>query len=166
MSRLPLFPCLCLLLSLSAPAQAQTVQPPAIAARSWLLMDVSSGQPLAARNAGERIEPASLTKLMTAYVAFAALRQKTVSLNQAVPVSVRAWKAGGSRMFIQPNKRVTIEELLHGVIVDSGNDACIALAEAVAGSEESFVVLMNREAQRLGMSSTSFANSSGLPDPK
>lgn len=166
MFRLPLFPLVCLLLSLSAGAAAQVLPPPAIAARSWLLMDVSGGQPLAGRNAGERIEPASLTKLMTAYVAFAAIRQKTVSLNQTVPVSVRAWRAGGSRMFIQPNKPVTVEELLHGVIVDSGNDASIALAESVAGSEEAFVQLMNREAQRLGMSDSSFANASGLPDPR
>jgi serine-type D-Ala-D-Ala carboxypeptidase (penicillin-binding protein 5/6) len=166
MSRLDLVRFLCLLLSLSGGAAAQTLQPPPIAARSWLLMDVSSGQPIAGHNADERIEPASLTKLMTAYVAFAAIRQKTVALDQKVPVSVRAWRAGGSRMFIQPNKPVTVEELLHGVIVDSGNDACIALAEAIAGSEEMFVQLMNREAQRLGMSHTSFVNASGLPDPK
>jgi serine-type D-Ala-D-Ala carboxypeptidase (penicillin-binding protein 5/6) len=166
MSRLDLVRFLCLLLSFSGGAAAQTLQPPPIAARSWLLMDVSSGQPIAGHNADERIEPASLTKLMTAYVAFAAIRQKTVALDQKVPVSVRAWRAGGSRMFIQPNKPVTVEELLHGVIVDSGNDACIALAEAVAGSEEMFVQLMNREAQRLGMSHTSFVNASGLPDPK
>jgi serine-type D-Ala-D-Ala carboxypeptidase (penicillin-binding protein 5/6) len=166
MSRLPLFALFSLLFSLSGAAAAQTLQPPPIAARSWLLMDVSSGQPIAGRNADERMEPASLTKLMTAYVAFSALRQKTVALNQSVPVSVRAWRAGGSRMFIQPNKPVTIDELLHGVIVDSGNDACIALAEAVAGSEEMFVLLMNREAQRLGMKNTSFVNASGLPDPR
>jgi D-alanyl-D-alanine carboxypeptidase (penicillin-binding protein 5/6) len=166
MSRLNLVCFLCLLLSFSGGATAQTLQPPPIAARSWLLMDVSSGQPIAGHNADERIEPASLTKLMTAYVAFAAIRQKTVALDQRVPVSVRAWRAGGSRMFIQPNKPVTVEELLHGVIVDSGNDACIALAEAIAGSEEMFVQLMNREAQRLGMSHTSFVNASGLPDPK
>jgi serine-type D-Ala-D-Ala carboxypeptidase (penicillin-binding protein 5/6) len=166
MSRFPLFLLLCLFLSPSGVAGAETLQPPPIAARNWLLMDVSSGQPIAGHNADERIEPASLTKLMTAYVAFAALRQKTVALDQKVPVSVRAWRAGGSRMFIQPNKPVTVDELLHGVIVDSGNDACIALAEAIAGSEEMFVQLMNREAQRLGMNNTSFANSSGLPDPK
>lgn len=166
MSRSLLVPLFSLLFSLSCGAAAQAPQPPTVAARSWLLMDVSSGQPIAARNADERIEPASLTKLMTAYVAFGALRQKTVTLNQTVPVSVRAWRAGGSRMFIQPNKPVTVEELLHGVIVDSGNDACIALAEAIAGSEETFVQLMNREAQRLGMSNTSFANASGLPHPQ
>lgn len=156
----------CLLVSLCGAAGAQSPQPPAIAARSWLLVDVASGQPIAGRNAGERMEPASLTKLMTAYVAFSALRQKQVALGQSVPVSVRAWRSGGSRMFIQPNKKVTVEELLHGMIVDSGNDACIALAEAIAGSEEAFVVMMNREAQRLGMSDTSFTNASGLPDAK
>jgi D-alanyl-D-alanine carboxypeptidase (penicillin-binding protein 5/6) len=142
------------------------LQPPPIAARSWLLMDVSSGQSIASRNSDERIEPASLTKLMTAYLAFTALRQKTVFLAQTVSVSARAWRAGGSRMFIQPNKPVTVEELLHGMIVQSGNDACIALAEAIAGAEEVFVQMMNREAQRLGMKNTNFTNASGLPNPK
>jgi len=166
MPRRPLLAFFFLLSSLSSAAAALTQQPPTIAARALLLMDVSSGQPLAGHNADERIEPASLTKLMTAYVAFSALWQKTVSLTQTVPVSVRAWHAGGSRMFIQPNKPVTVEQLLHGVIVDSGNDACIALAEAIAGSEAAFVQVMNRKAQRLGMANTSFANASGLPDPK
>ncbi len=155
-----------LLVFLCGAAGAQSPDPPAIAARSWLLVDVASGQPIAGRNADERMEPASLTKLMTAYVAFSALRHKQVALEQAVPVSVRAWRSGGSRMFIQPNKKVTVEELLHGMIVDSGNDACIALAEAIAGSEEAFVQMMNREAQRLGMANTRFTNASGLPDPK
>jgi serine-type D-Ala-D-Ala carboxypeptidase (penicillin-binding protein 5/6) len=166
MPRAPLLAFFSALVALCGAAAADTLPAPAIAARSWLLMDVSSGQPIASRNADERIEPASLTKLMTAYVAFSALRQKAMALTQTVPVSVRAWRAGGSRMFIQPSKPVTVEELLYGVIVDSGNDACIALAEAVAGSEEAFVQLMNREAQRLDMSNTSFTNASGLPDPK
>jgi serine-type D-Ala-D-Ala carboxypeptidase (penicillin-binding protein 5/6) len=166
MSRSPVFPLFCLLVCLCGTAAAQSPQPPAIAARSWLLMDVSSGQPLAGRNADERMEPASLTKLMTAYVAFSAVRQKTVALDQAVPVSVRAWRVGGSRMFIQPNKKVTVEELLYGMIVDSGNDACIALAEAISGSEDAFVQVMNREAQRLGMNNTNFTNASGLPHEK
>jgi D-alanyl-D-alanine carboxypeptidase (penicillin-binding protein 5/6) len=137
---------------------------PSVAARAWLLMDVSSGQALASSNATERVEPASLTKLMTAYLVFVALKDKRLALEQTVPVSERAWKAGGSRMFIQPRLPVTVAELIQGMIVQSGNDACMALAEAVAGSEESFVELMNREARRLGMTGTRFANSSGLPD--
>jgi D-alanyl-D-alanine carboxypeptidase (penicillin-binding protein 5/6) len=112
------------------------------------------------------VEPASLTKLMTAYLAFAALKQKTLSLDQVVPVSERAAKAPGSRMFIERQKPVRVEELLHGMITQSGNDACIALAEAVAGSEQAFAQLMNREAQRLGMKETNFVNATGLPDPK
>jgi serine-type D-Ala-D-Ala carboxypeptidase (penicillin-binding protein 5/6) len=154
---------LCAFVSLSALAD---VPKPSVAARAWLLMDVSSGQTLDGLNVDERMEPASLTKLMTAYVVFSALQEKRITLEQVVPVSERAWRAGGSRMFIEPGKPVTVGELLHGMIVQSGNDACIALAEAVAGSEENFVALMNREAKRLGMSGTNFMNSSGLPNPK
>ena len=155
-----------LLLFLSLPAAAEAPQPPSVAARAWLLMDATSGQLLASQNPGERVEPASLAKLMTAYLAFAALKTKSLAPAQTIPVSERAWRAGGSRMFIQPNRQVTVEELLQGMIVQSGNDACIALAEAIAGSEEAFAQMMNREAQRLGMKDTSFTNSSGLPDPK
>ena len=115
---------------------------------------------------GERFEPASLTKLMTAYLVFAALRDKKLSLESRVNVSERAWKAPGSRMFIDPRRPVTVEELIRGVVVQSGNDACIALAEAVAGAEEAFVQLMNREAGRLGMKDTRYMNASGLPDPQ
>jgi D-alanyl-D-alanine carboxypeptidase (penicillin-binding protein 5/6) len=139
---------------------------PPVAARAWLLMDTQSGQIVQSQAADERVEPASLTKLMTAYVVFAAIKEKRISLTQTVPVSERAWKAGGSRMFIEPRKPVTVEELIHGMIIQSGNDACIALAELVAGSEELFAQLMNKEAQRLGMKNTSFMNSTGLPDPK
>ena len=149
------------------PAQAQSgPQAPALAARSWLLLDFSSGQELAGVNTSERIEPASLTKLMTAYLSFAALKQGTLKLDQVVPVSERAWKAQGSRMFIDPKHPVKVEELLRGMIVQSGNDACVALAEAVAGSEEAFVQMMNHEAQRLGLQNTQFRNSTGLPDPQ
>ncbi|MCX7169602.1 MAG: D-alanyl-D-alanine carboxypeptidase [Proteobacteria bacterium] len=159
--------CLLLMLLSMLPAQAQPVlQPPAMAARSWLLLDFSSGQQLAGINSVERVEPASLTKLMTAYLSFAALRQGSLKLEQVVPVSERAWKAQGSRMFIEPKHPVKVEELLRGMIVQSGNDACIALAEAIAGSEEAFVQLMNREAQRLGLLHTQFRNSTGLPDPQ
>lgn len=112
-----------------------------------------------------RVEPASLTKVMTAYLTFKALQNNHLKPDQQVPVSTYAWKAEGSRMFIEPNRPVTVEELLHGVIVQSGNDASIALAEAIAGSEEVFAQLMNQEAKRLGMHNTNFKNSTGLPDP-
>lgn len=154
-----------LALGLSCGALASVPPAPQVAARAWLLFDASSGQPIASRNADERVEPASLTKLMTAYLVFGALKNKTLTLSQTVPVSERAWHAVGSRMFIEPGRAVTVEELLHGLIVESGNDACIALAETVAGSESAFVQAMNREAQRLGMKNTHFANSSGLPNP-
>src|SRR2546428_954723 len=155
----------CLSLLLSCVALAAAPQPPAVDARSWLLMDATSGQSIASRNPKERIEPASLTKLMTAYLAFAALKGRSLALGQTIRVSERAWHAGGSRMFIEPRKPVTVEELLRGMIIQSGNDACIALAEAVAGSEPAFVERMNREAGRLGMTDTNFTNSSGLPGP-
>jgi serine-type D-Ala-D-Ala carboxypeptidase (penicillin-binding protein 5/6) len=160
---------LLLLLSLLAvgAGQAQTGVPaPSIAARAWLLLDFGSSQVLANANADERVEPASLTKLMTAYLSFAALRQGALKPDQIVNVSERAWKTAGSRMFIEPGKPVTVNELLHGMIVQSGNDACIALAEAIAGTEEAFAVRMNREALRLGMTNTHYVNSTGLPDPQ
>lgn len=157
---------LVLLLLLPALAFADAPPPPAVAAKAWLLYDFTSAQEITSANERERIEPASLTKLMTAYLAFSALKQKTLTLDQVVPVSERAWKQPGSRMFIEPGKPVKVEELLHGMITQSGNDACIALAEAIAGSEEVFVQMMNREAQRLGMKDTHFVNATGLPDPK
>ena len=155
---------LVLLFLLPALAYADTPPPPHIAAKAWLLYDLTSAQPILSQNQHEKVEPASLTKLMTAYLAFSALKQKTLALDQAVPVSERAWKAPGSRMFIEPRKPVKVEELLHGMITQSGNDACIALAEAIAGSEDAFVQMMNREAQRLGMKETNFVNATGLPD--
>ena len=164
-------PLLCLFsLVLAAASFAQSpsplVPPPAIAARSFLLLDYHSRQTLAAQNASERVEPASLTKLMTAYLTFAALKQKRIEPAQTVPVSERAWKAEGSRMFIEPRKAVTVEELMRGMIVQSGNDACLALAELVGGSEEAFAKMMNEQAQRLGMKNTNFMNSTGLPNPQ
>ena len=151
-----------LLLLLPALACAQHVPTlPPIAAKAYVLADYNSGQLLVSHNPQQRVEPASLTKLMTAYVVFAALKQKTLKADQTVPVSARAWKSEGSRMFIEPNKPVTVDELLKGMIVQSGNDACVALAEAVAGSEEVFAQMMNREAQRLGMKNTNFVNSTG-----
>ena len=149
-----------------SPLAIAQVPAPVLAARAWLLVDVAMGQTLASQNAEERVEPASLTKLMTAYIVFASLREKRLSLEQIVPVSERAWRAGGSRMFIDIKKPVTVGELIQGMIVQSGNDACIALAEVIAGSEDAFVQIMNREAKRLGMNQTQFTNSSGLPDPK
>jgi D-alanyl-D-alanine carboxypeptidase (penicillin-binding protein 5/6) len=134
--------------------------------KSWLLADLSSGQILAAEKADERFEPASLTKLMTAYLVFAALRDKKLSLDARVNVSERAWKTAGARMYLEPRRPVSVDELIRGMVVQSGNDACIALAEAVAGSEEAFVRMMNREAERLGMKGTRFMNASGLPDPQ
>ena len=147
-------------------AATMTPPPPEVAARSYFLKDFYSNQTLAARAADDRVEPASLTKLMTAYLTFKAIKQGTIKIDQVIPVSEKAWKAEGSRMFIEPNKPVSVDELIRGVIVQSGNDACVALAETIAGSEEAFAALMNREAQRLGMTNTHFTNSTGLPDPQ
>jgi D-alanyl-D-alanine carboxypeptidase (penicillin-binding protein 5/6) len=142
------------------------VPPPAVAAKAYVLVDVLSGQTLVAQNADEPREPASLTKLMTAYIVFGALRDKQLVPSQMVTVSEKAWRAEGSRMFIDPQKAVSVDELLRGEIVQSGNDAAIALAEAVAGSEEAFVARMNGEATRLGMTHTNFVNVTGLPAPQ
>ena len=136
---------------------------PAIAAKSYLLVDYNSGQQIVAQDPQRRVDPASLTKLMTAYVTFKALKEKRIRPGQVVPVSEQAWRAEGSRMFIEPRKAVTVDELIHGMIVQSGNDACIALADAIAGSEDAFVALMNREAQRLGLKNTRYVNTTGLP---
>ncbi|MBE0612466.1 MAG: D-alanyl-D-alanine carboxypeptidase [Burkholderiales bacterium] len=157
---------LAFLILLSAPVFADAPPAPTLAAKAWLLYDFTSSQTIVSANQHDRVEPASLTKLMTAYLAFSALKQKKLTLDQVVPVSERAWKAPGSRMFIEPKKPVTVEELLHGMITQSGNDACIALAEAIGGSEDAFAQMMNREAQRLGMKDTNYTNASGLPDPK
>ena len=153
-------------LGIAATAFAQSPPAPAVAARAFLLLDYHSQQTLAGSNAGERVEPASLTKLMTAYLVFSALKHKQIQATQSVPVSERAWKADGSRMFIEPKKPVTVEELMRGMIVQSGNDACIALAELISGSESAFAQAMNTHAQRLGMKNSHFKNSTGLPDPQ
>jgi len=152
--------------ALAAPADLPMAPPPQLAAKAWLLLDMQSGQSLVEHNADRRIEPASLTKLMSAYLTFSALRQGRIKLTDTVPVSEKAWQAEGSRMFIEPNKPVIVADLLRGMIVQSGNDATIALAEAVGGSESGFVSMMNKEAQRLGMSNTHFVNATGLPDPQ
>ena len=145
-------------LVLSLSVGAQTAQPPEIAARSYLLMDVTTGQVLAEKDADASVEPASLTKLMTAYLVFDALRSKKIALAQTLPVSVRAWKMEGSRMFIDPKMQVPVEDLIKGMIVQSGNDATVALAEGVGGTVEQFVKLMNDQAKALGMKSTGYSN--------
>jgi D-alanyl-D-alanine carboxypeptidase (penicillin-binding protein 5/6) len=151
----------------SVAVHAQLLPPtPAVAARAWLLLDHGTGQELMSQNPDERVEPASLTKLMTAYLSFAAVKQGTLALEQSLPVSEKAWKAQGSKMFIAPDKPVIVDDLLKGMIVQSGNDACIALAEAIAGSEQSFVQAMNHQAQQLGLRNTQFRNATGLPDPQ
>lgn len=149
-----------------APSPATSGPTPQLAAKSYVLYDYQSGSVLVSQNPNDRVEPASLTKLMTAYIAFEALRNKKLDLNQALPVSQRAWKAEGSRMFVDPKKPATVDELLHGMIIQSGNDASIAVAEGVAGSEEAFADMMNREAQRLGMKNSHFVNATGLPNPE
>ena len=154
------------------PAAAQVtvsladVPAPPIAARAYVLFDASSGQTLAQQAATDRFEPASLTKLMTAYLVFQALKDKKITLTQTLPISERAWKAEGSRMFIDPKQTPAVEPLIRGMIVQSGNDASIALAEAIAGSEELFAQLMTRQAQKLGMKNTRFVNATGLPHPQ
>jgi D-alanyl-D-alanine carboxypeptidase (penicillin-binding protein 5/6) len=147
-------------------ADSQLLPPPPapdVAARAFVLLDYQSGQVLQAQKPDERVEPASLTKLMTAYVTFTALKQGRLKLDQTLPVSEKAWRTEGSRMFIKLNTQVAVADLMKGMIVQSGNDACITLAEGIAGSEDAFVVVMNREAQRLGMSNTHFMNATGLP---
>ena len=157
---------LLLSIALAVPAFAQQLPvPPALAAKSWLLLDLGSNQVLSTEKPDDRLEPASLTKLMTAYLTFAAIHKKTLALEQPLPVSEKAWRTGGSKMFIRVDTQVPVEDLIKGMIVQSGNDACVTLAEGIAGSEENFAQMMNREAQRLGMKNSHFTNSTGLPDP-
>jgi len=148
------------------PAVVAGVTAPTVAAAAYVLTDVTTSQTLASAAADERREPASLTKLMTAYLVFGALHAKTIVPSQMVNVSQRAWRAEGSRTFIEPRKAVTVDELLRGMIVQSGNDASIALAELVSGSEEAFAVRMNAEAARLGLTNTRFTNATGLAHPQ
>jgi D-alanyl-D-alanine carboxypeptidase (penicillin-binding protein 5/6) len=163
-----LFSLLFLLICLGAVpvARAQQIPAPTLAAKSWVLVEFGSGQLLTAYAQDEKLEPASLTKLMTAYLTFSALRQKTLALDNTVLVSEKAWRMGGSRMFIRVGEQVRVEDLIKGMIVQSGNDASVALAEAIAGDEDAFALMMNREAARLGMKSTRFRNATGLPDPE
>ena len=143
---------------------AQVAPPPALAVKAYLLQDFNSGSLIASHQKDERVEPASLTKVMTAYVAFDAIQQGHLKLDQHLPVSEKAWKVEGSKMFIEPNKPVTVDELLHGMIVQSGNDASITLAEGIAGTEEQFAGMMNKQAKKLGLKNTNFVNATGLPD--
>ncbi len=154
----PVAPAVSLVGSLSS------VPAPVLGARAWMSMDLNSGQVIAAENLDERIEPASLTKIMAAYLVFDALESGRLTLEQTVHVSENAWRTEGSRMFIKPNSQVSVHDLLQGVIVQSGNDATVALAEAIAGSESAFVALMNEEAARQGLNDTHFTNSPGLPN--
>lgn len=135
------------------------------AIRSYALMDYSTGQVIAAKSEHLKLAPASLTKLMTAYLTYQSLQGGTLTLNEQIPISNTAWKTGGSSMFVQPGLPVTVDQLLHGLLIDSGNDAAVALAEAVGGSQSGFVTLMNDAAQRLGLADTHYSNVDGLPDP-
>ena len=162
-----IFFALCLTLP-AALAHAVLPIPPApqIEARAWLLLDSASGQALAERNPDARVEPASLTKLMTAFLSFSALKEGRLKPDQTLPVSEKAWRAEGSRMFLDPARPARVDDLLKGMIIQSGNDACIVLAEAIAGTEEGFVSMMNQTAKRLGMTQTHFMNATGLPHPQ
>ncbi len=153
-------------LLVASPAMAIKMPPPEVGAKGYLLIDLTTGQELAEFNSNERLEPASLTKLMTAYMVFSALENKQIQPDQKVPVSTNAWKAVGSRMFIEPNRDVTVDELVHGMIIQSGNDATTALAELLAGDENNFARLMNQQAKQLGMTNTNFENATGLPGPQ
>ena len=145
---------------------ASAPSPIQVDARAWMLQDFHTGRVLAEHDADQRMEPASLVKLMTAYVAFSRIAEGGLALDEMVTVSRKAWKMGGSQMFIEVGTRVSVEDLLKGIIVQSGNDASVAIAERVAGTEEAFAQLMNEHAARLGMSGTRYANSHGLPHPE
>lgn len=163
-----------LLCAFVVPSHAQTVPdaakadlpPPDLTAKSWVIMDHNTGWILAQHQADDRIEPASLSKLMTAYVVFDALKKGTIKLDDKVRVSKKAWKTVGSRMFIEVNTEVAVENLLKGLIIQSGNDAAVALAEHVAGTEDAFASRMNDYAERIGMTNSHFTNAPGLPDPE
>lgn len=156
---------LCCSAALSA-APLPVPKPPALSARAYLLLDYQSGVVLGEQKADERMEPASLTKLMTAYALFHELKAGKIKLSDKTTISEHAWRTQGSRMFVEVGKQVSVGDLTQGMIVQSGNDATVALAEQIAGSEEIFADLMNRYAQQLGMKNTHFVNSTGLPDPQ
>ena len=149
-----------------APAPTAVPPPPELNSRSFIVIDHDSGRVLAAREPDSRQEPASLTKLMTAYAVFKALDEGRLKLTDTVTISERAWKQEGSRMFVEVGKQVSVNDLLQGMIVQSGNDATVALAEKVGGTEETFVQMMNTYAKQLGMTGSHFTNSAGMPDPE
>ncbi|MBM5574991.1 D-alanyl-D-alanine carboxypeptidase [Deefgea sp. CFH1-16] len=153
------------LIALPSLAHAFVPPVPEIAAKSYYLYDKQSGQVLAARDPDMKIEPASLTKMMTAYITFKMVKEGKLKLDQTLLVSDKGWRTEGSRMYLDPKVPATVDELIKGMIVQSGNDACVTLAEAIAGSEEVFAQLMNKEAKRLGLHNSFFTNSTGLPDP-
>ena len=152
------------LLAVRVGAQTLVHKAPEVPAAAYLLQDYASGRVLAAGGEDLRLPPASLTKMMTAYVVFAELEEGNIALDDQVLISEKAWKTGGSKMFIEVDKRVSVEDLLKGVIVQSGNDASVALAEHIAGDESTFAGLMNQYAAKLNMSGSNFVNSTGLPD--
>lgn len=148
-------------------AQAEPAPPPPdLAVKAYLLKDFNSNRVLAEQQSQNRVEPASLTKLMTAYLSFKALKNGHLRLDQTLPISEKAWRVEGSKMFVDTTMTVTVDELLHGMIIQSGNDASIALAEGIAVTEDAFATQMNKEAVRLGMKNTHFMNATGLPDPQ
>ncbi|MEY3991844.1 MAG: hypothetical protein RIS04_607 [Pseudomonadota bacterium] len=151
-------------MAVAVAARAQMPKPPEIAARAYLLLDVTANQVLAAKDQDMPVEPASLTKLMTAYLVFDALRAQKITLKQTLPVSTKAWKMPGARMFIDPKMQVPVEDLIKGMTVQSGNDATMALAEGVGGSAEHFVELMNAQASAMGMKNTRYKNPEGLAE--
>lgn len=144
-------------------AQNSTPKAPQIKAKSYILQDYHSGRILAEKNPNMAVDPASITKMMTAYVVFSELKAGHLKLDDKVTISEKAWRTGGSKMFIEVNKKVTVDDLIHGMIIQSGNDACVALAEHIAGSEEVFANMMNQQAKKLGMKDSHFVNSTGLP---
>ena len=161
------FSFLVFLISFLIPAfcfSSEVAPPPSLAVKAYVLKDFNSGAIIASHKKDERVEPASLTKVMTAYVTFDAIQRGQLKLNQLLTVSEKAWKVEGSKMFIDPKVPVTVDDLLHGLIIQSGNDAAITLAIAVAGSEEQFVDMMNKQASKLGLKNTHFMNATGLPD--
>lgn len=145
-------------------AYAEVAPPPELAVKAYLLKDFNSNRVLAEQQSQNRVEPASLTKLMTAYLSFKALQAGQLKLDQTLPISEKAWRVEGSKMFVDTTMTVTVDELLHGMIIQSGNDASIALAEGIGGTEDAFAAKMNKEAARLGMKNTHFMNATGLPD--
>ncbi len=152
------------MLSLVSLAQLDaTPEPPKVNASSYLLIDYHSGRVLAADNPHLQVEPASITKMMTAYVVFAEIKSGNLALDDMITISEKAWRTGGSKMFIEVDKQVLVEDLIRGMIIQSGNDACVALAEHIAGSEEVFANMMNQHAKKLGMNDSSFRNATGLP---